>query len=322
MVASRLPDLYAAVLAAPGITLAELAATTGLSEAQLSQDLASLEGLRLASCSPATQGYLAHSPSVALSTVVSPLEAQVEELQDQIARRRAEIAVMARVFRDVRLASDSSLGFEIISNPRQVSEVLQEAARRAQRRVLICQPLSEITDNSIDRSTTIDTELLGRGVARQTLLSTRTLEDRRTQHLVRTLSPLGAEFRTIDFLPTLFMIFDDDLAVIQRNDSPADVGAILLTDRSLVRIFSGFFSYLWEEGADFLGPGEAPNPLSPTQRSVLSAMAAGVADEAIARRLNISVRTCRRHIAKIMALLGAESRFQAGVRAANAGWLD
>jgi DNA-binding NarL/FixJ family response regulator len=48
-------------------------------------------------------------------------------------------------------------------------------------------------------------------------------------------------------------------------------------------------------------------------------MAEGEKDEAISRRLSISVRTCRRHIADYMAQVGATSRFQAGVIAARSG---
>jgi DNA-binding NarL/FixJ family response regulator len=46
-------------------------------------------------------------------------------------------------------------------------------------------------------------------------------------------------------------------------------------------------------------------------------MAQGFTDEAVARKLGMSVRTCRRHIAALMGSLDAVSRFQAGVRAAN-----
>ncbi|PPG50853.1 hypothetical protein C5C24_08610 [Rathayibacter sp. AY2B3] len=61
--------------------------------------------------------------------------------------------------------------------------------------------------------------------------------------------------------------------------------------------------------------------LSAVQRSILQGLAAGLTDEALAARLDLSVRTCRRHIAGLFDLLGAESRFQAGVLAARQGWL-
>ncbi|MFB8237890.1 LuxR family transcriptional regulator [Kitasatospora purpeofusca] len=56
-------------------------------------------------------------------------------------------------------------------------------------------------------------------------------------------------------------------------------------------------------------------------RQILGALRAGVTDEVAARDLAVSVRTYRRYVAEIMALLGANSRFQAGVRAAELGLL-
>ncbi|MFJ9691464.1 TrmB family transcriptional regulator sugar-binding domain-containing protein [Kitasatospora sp. NPDC101183] len=56
-------------------------------------------------------------------------------------------------------------------------------------------------------------------------------------------------------------------------------------------------------------------------RQILGMLRAGVTDEVAARDLAISVRTYRRYVAEIMTLLGASSRFQAGVRAAELGLL-
>ncbi|MFF2655290.1 TrmB family transcriptional regulator sugar-binding domain-containing protein [Streptomyces sp. NPDC058045] len=56
-------------------------------------------------------------------------------------------------------------------------------------------------------------------------------------------------------------------------------------------------------------------------RRILGTLHASVTDEVAAREQGISVRTYRRHVADIMALLGANSRFQAGVRAAELGLL-
>jgi hypothetical protein len=58
------------------------------------------------------------------------------------------------------------------------------------------------------------------------------------------------------------------------------------------------------------------------KRVILEQLSAGAKDEVIARSLDISLRTCRRHIAEILAAAGATSRFQAGDRLARAGVLD
>ena len=52
---------------------------------------------------------------------------------------------------------------------------------------------------------------------------------------------------------------------------------------------------------------------------VLELLAGGGMDETAARTLGLGVRTYRRRVAELMAALGAESRFQAGVRARELG---
>ncbi|GGW13183.1 hypothetical protein GCM10018980_71520 [Streptomyces capoamus] len=55
---------------------------------------------------------------------------------------------------------------------------------------------------------------------------------------------------------------------------------------------------------------------------VLRRLRDGFTDEVAARELGVPVRTYRRYVAEIMTLLGAESRFQAGVYAAALGMLS
>lgn len=47
--------------------------------------------------------------------------------------------------------------------------------------------------------------------------------------------------------------------------------------------------------------------------------AAGYADEIVARRMGVSVRTCRTHIARLMRTLGASSRTHLGALLAQSG---
>jgi DNA-binding NarL/FixJ family response regulator len=71
------------------------------------------------------------------------------------------------------------------------------------------------------------------------------------------------------------------------------------------------------ELADYLPT--APPQIDEQGREILRLLSAGQKDEAAARRLGVSVRTYRRRVADLMALLGAESRFQAGERARALG---
>jgi DNA-binding NarL/FixJ family response regulator len=55
---------------------------------------------------------------------------------------------------------------------------------------------------------------------------------------------------------------------------------------------------------------------------VLRLLAQGDTDEAAARKLGVSARTVGRVAADLMERLGARSRFQAGARAGEQGWLS
>src|SRR5690606_39837840 len=66
---------------------------------------------------------------------------------------------------------------------------------------------------------------------------------------------------------------------------------------------------------------QPPPELTTRERELLTLLSAGNTDESAAAQLGVSVRTVRRMVADIMDRLGARSRFQAGVKAADRGWL-
>ena len=61
---------------------------------------------------------------------------------------------------------------------------------------------------------------------------------------------------------------------------------------------------------------------SAQERTIVGLLAQGYTDEVVARRIELPRRTYRRRVSSLMEKLGARSRFQAGVLAAQAGWLD
>ena len=53
---------------------------------------------------------------------------------------------------------------------------------------------------------------------------------------------------------------------------------------------------------------------------LLALLVTGVPDVVIARQLGLSYRTFQRRLHELMGRLGAETRFQAGIRAVQLGW--
>ncbi len=87
-----------------------------------------------------------------------------------------------------------------------------------------------------------------------------------------------------------------------------------------VRMMRGLFGTVWADAAprDELGDRDALTHDDFKQR-ILELLAEGAKDAVIARKLGVSLRTCRRHVAEILLELGAVSRFQAGAVAARQG---
>lgn len=62
-------------------------------------------------------------------------------------------------------------------------------------------------------------------------------------------------------------------------------------------------------------------PLDERDRRILGLLATGASDQLIARHTGVSTRTVERRIRFLMDLLGAATRFQAGVAATRRGWI-
>ncbi|MGC7102909.1 LuxR C-terminal-related transcriptional regulator [Amycolatopsis lurida] len=170
--------------------------------------------------------------------------------------------------------------------------------------------------NSIDRSAPWH---LRRGVHYRVVFPDHA---RRTlRHRVDELIELGADVRTVPAVPLNAMVIDGVRAVLPGTQ-PCTDDAIAVSIESVVVAAASVFEHLWLSGTPFSARDAPGSALTPRERKVLSLLADGYADESIAVRLGVSVRTVRRLISVVTDRLDARSRFQAGARAARAGWLD
>jgi DNA-binding CsgD family transcriptional regulator len=130
----------------------------------------------------------------------------------------------------------------------------------------------------------------------------------------------GVQVRTVTQLPQSAVIVDREIAILLGVDEEGRPTAQRVRDRSLVLCLVGLFDQLWYGGVPFVAGQTGYQPVADDlQVTIARLMAEGLTDEVVARRLGMSVRTCRRHIAALLRNLDSISRFQAGVQAA--GWL-
>ncbi|RZT83003.1 regulatory LuxR family protein [Micromonospora violae] len=152
----------------------------------------------------------------------------------------------------------------------------------------------------------------------------------------------GERARVASNVPMKMLLCDDRFALIpvlaagQLTDA-----AYLIHPSSLLDALGGLFEALWEravalnrsvgggrggppgptDGGSGPSAGEHPDRLTDRDSELLGLLAGGATDERIARTLGWSVRTVHRHVHRIMAMVGAETRFQAGMEAVRRGWV-
>ncbi|MFC3732875.1 hypothetical protein [Actinoplanes nipponensis] len=125
--------------------------------------------------------------------------------------------------------------------------------------------------------------------------------------------------------PLQEILLVDNASALVRTQGPTGTGdeACVVRAPALLRNLRALFSASWQGGvplADYRRLSEKSRTV--VARRILIALNSGVTDEAAARNLGMSVRTYRRNVADIARELGARSRFQAGVRAAELGLLQ
>jgi DNA-binding NarL/FixJ family response regulator len=100
--------------------------------------------------------------------------------------------------------------------------------------------------------------------------------------------------------------------------------ALLVRAQALTSLAVALFDQAWklsEPLGDEDTTAEGEDTPTPQERILLRLLSRGAKDEAAARHLGVSVRTVRRMVADLMRRLNARSRFQAGILAAQRGWL-
>jgi DNA-binding CsgD family transcriptional regulator len=152
------------------------------------------------------------------------------------------------------------------------------------------------------------------------------VRDRASRSYLNELADNGAKIRFASSVPGRSLVVDRDVALLPIPTSEVGRhGLAVVREPNVIAWVVATFEQLWAEASpleDVIHHQRDETELDHTRAAILRLMAEGEKDEAISRRLSISVRTCRRHIADYMAQVGATSRFQAGVIAARAGHTD
>lgn len=315
-------ELYRFAIANPGWNTADASDALGYPRRDIDAALTDLQARRLvSSAANGHSGYVAVSPDVAIADLVDEDERAILHLRTSVANRRRELMSLVPTFLEARKFTSATSPVEILEDPAMVQRLLIELGRDVTEQVLMSQPGQGSTADVQEDNVRKDVELLEKGVQRRTLYHASTRDHVPTRKAVAAIERAGGEFRVLPYMPLRMLIFDKKLALVARHLHENDKAGLVIRDSNLVQILTRFFDFAWDLAESFDVETSEKSPLSSRQQSILNGLAVGYSDEVIARRLDINVRTCRRDIAWMLEQLGADSRFQAGLKARDAGWI-
>ncbi|MEU9181890.1 helix-turn-helix transcriptional regulator [Streptomyces sp. NPDC048550] len=322
---SRTEAVYQEMLARPAGGVAELCELLGLPESTVRGCLDQLADLQLLRSSRDDPGAL---------RVVSPergLELILRRQEDELLRRQQELArgkaAAARVVAEyASLHPDASAGpgaTERLVGLDAIQAKLEVLTEALTQECLSVMPGAAQSQASLDASRPLDEEAMGRGVSILTLYQDSARNDPATYAYARWMTDQGGMVRTCPVLPPRLLVFDREVAIVPLDPSNSRLGALCTREPGIVASLVALFEQTWHTAVP-LGtaqPQGTHTGLTPGEQELLRLLAAGMTDDNAGKRLGISVRTVRRQMAALMERLNASSRFEAGLKAAQNGWL-
>jgi Bacterial regulatory proteins, luxR family len=262
-------------------------------------------------------------PDQGAAGLLAAVEADLRAGEERLGRRRIRAAELRRElswFQEVHAANRLRDGHpemvRLVGDPEAVRTLLADAVAHATGEVMSCQPGGARPITALAEALPRDLAMLERGIVLRTLYQHTARFHAPTQDYVSKVAGVGSQVRTLEELPGRMIIVDNAVAFLP---APGE-GAIVVRESSLLAFLVGVFEQYWNRATPFVsGPAAARAVTGSITAALTRLLADGLKDEVIARRLGMSIRTCRRHIADLMESLGARSRFQAGAIAERVG---
>lgn len=260
------------------------------------------------------------TPERAMDLLIAQEEAALEARRIALSDLRDGVADLVADFIGGRSRVLSGL-IEEIDGGDAVRSRLYQMAGRARREVWTVNPGPAPAPRALDASRAMDTLARDRGVRARSIFSTEVLIDGPMRGYLSEVIDAGDEVRVHPDPPVLLFVVDREIAVVPTETAAHGSGALVLHSPSLVEPLVVLYRSLWQASLPFDPSGEPIEADEQRLRRIVGMLADGQKDEAIARRLGLSVRTVRRLISVAIGRLAAESRFQAGAQAVRREWV-
>ncbi|MFG2816497.1 LuxR C-terminal-related transcriptional regulator [Streptomyces sp. NPDC048410] len=320
---SHVEAVYRGMLTDPGLGVVESGERLGLEEAAVRDALDQLVDLGLLRDSREVKGGLRPvSLQVGVEVILRRQEEELASRQQQLARSRAAAAAAVAEYASLRPNTEVD-GAERLVGLDAIQDRLEVLASQLTSECWSITPGGAQSPASRAASRPLDEDALRRGIRMRTVYQDSVRNDPETLAYTRWLTEEGGQVRTSPVLPSRLLVFDRSVAVVPIDPANSRAGALCTRSPGIVASLISLFEQTWRSavplGADRSKSDETG--LTCSERELLKLLASGLTDEAAGKRLGVSLRTVRRQMSALMERLNASSRFEAGLKAAQRGWL-
>lgn len=255
-----------------------------------------------------------------VNRIVAAAEASAATSIDRVARMRASSTEAARLLREVQALSNREPESETLNSASEVVSFLHQMNAECTSEVLALVDHNP-TPAALRQSRDQDLALLEKGIRIRSIYLSSARSQPELMTYLRWLEEHGAQVALAPVVPVRTLLFDNRTALVVRDPDDRSAGAVVVRSPGLVMALTWLFEFRWQQAEPIGAPtshGEGP---SAVELELLQHFALGRKDAAIARRMDVSVRTVRRTVTQLSERLGVSSRFELGARAAEMGWI-
>jgi DNA-binding CsgD family transcriptional regulator len=258
-------------------------------------------------------GPVARDPQVAIAALVRRQQAELDEVTRAGATLSAEYA-------EGLLRAGRHRAAEIVNGEREVVRAMMNLVGSATREIMVLDAPPYVDQPASARA---GGSAQDRGVPSRVVYAAAALEVPGRYDSIMASVRCREQARTLPEVPLKMIVVDGQRALLPLAVGTGGVRSVILVQPSLLAsALAALFELLWQRAVPLAAdPGDVPDELDEIDRALLVMLSSGLKDEAMARQLDISVRTLGRRVTRLMERLGATSRFQAGIQAARRGWL-
>ncbi|GAB2643746.1 LuxR C-terminal-related transcriptional regulator [Kribbella swartbergensis] len=302
-------EAYRALLAAPGCDLTDFAKRLERDEPEVLATVGRLEELGLlTTTSDHPPRLLPTRPDVAVDALVAVRRAELD-------RVRAEARVLLSELRAQEQHRPENL-VEVIVGQEAIAARFAQLLNGTREQLLVLDrpPYA----SQVDESDTRVRGLLNEGVVVQGIYSPDSLDVPGGVDEAYSAADAGETSRVHPQVPMKLAVFDRRVALLPLSVDQLVDSALVVHPCALLDALIEMFTLLWDQAVPVVPAVKA----DPTDARLMTLLAAGFKDDAIARQLGLSSRTVGRRVAELMETLGARTRFQAGIHAQRRQLLD